>query len=59
MSFIIPSYIKIDFKFQKIAGNAVKRATDSLVKAAQTMNNTWITDDTDFSVDLRMVGGQY
>ena len=39
------------------AGNAVKRATDALVQAAQQMNNEWTTDETDYSVDLRMVGG--
>ena len=39
------------------AGNAVKRATDALVRAAQQMNNEWHMDETDYSVDLRMVGG--
>ncbi|KAK2183018.1 hypothetical protein NP493_327g02013 [Ridgeia piscesae] len=39
------------------AGNAVKRATDALVRAAQQQNSEWHTDETDYSVDLRMVGG--
>ena len=43
--------------YVQAAGNAVKRATDALVRAAQQQNSEWHTDETDYSVDLRMVGG--
>ena len=41
----------------QVAGNAVKRATDALVKAAQQVKQDWYYEESDFSVDLRMVGG--
>jgi len=39
------------------AGNAVKRATEALVRAAQQVKDGWDQPDGDFMVNDRMVGG--
>lgn len=39
------------------AGNAVKRATEALVRAAQQVKDGWDQQDGDFMVNDRMVSG--
>ena len=39
------------------AGNAVKRATEALVRAAQQVKEDWAYDDGNLQVNQRMVGG--